>query len=71
MKKIYAKVDFKKGYPVGRDLFYECEICGDVLPALPSDEFARCKCKNITIDISSARIGAKDESKVRVFELKK
>lgn len=67
MKK-YIKIDFKKGYISGENIFYECQICGDILPSLPPNEVAECKCKNILVDISSARIGAKDESKVKVFK---
>ena len=71
MNKKYLEVDLKKGYVAGKNIFYECESCGDVLPSLPESEVAECRCKNILIDISSARIGARDESKVKIFELQK
>jgi hypothetical protein len=67
MKK-YIEVDFKKGYPSGENIFYECQICGNEIPSLPKNEVAECKCKNVLVDISSARIGARDESRVKVFK---
>lgn len=69
MKK-YLEVNFKKGYPSGKSIFYECQICGDIIPSLPKNEVAECTCKNVLVDISSARIGTRDESKVKVFEEK-
>lgn len=65
--KHYIKPDFKKGYPSNKNIFYECEICKDVIMSDPSD-FVECKCSNIMIDVSFSRIAIKDESKVKVFE---
>ncbi len=52
----------------GENIFYECQICEDEIPSLPKNEVAECKCKNVLVDISSARIGVRDESRVKVFK---
>ncbi len=67
MKKEYIKTDFKHGYPSGKNIFYECEICSDVIPSAPV-ALAQCSCKNIIIDPSFGRIIIREESKIKVFK---
>lgn len=67
MKKEYIKTDFKNGYPSGKDVFYECEICYDIIPSAPS-KITECKCKNIIIDPDFGRIIIREESKIKVFK---
>lgn len=35
MKRCYLEFDPLKGYPVGKNIYYECGICGDVIPSMP------------------------------------
>jgi len=62
---IYIEYDFSKGWPAGEDLFYECQLCGVIVSTIQDGE---CNCGNIYVDVSSARAGAKDESKVRLVQ---
>jgi ABC-type ATPase with predicted acetyltransferase domain len=59
----YVQYDFTKGWPIGADLFYECQNCGE---AIASNKHGECKCGNVYVDIGAARAGAEDESKVRI-----
>jgi hypothetical protein len=63
----YRTFDHTKGYPAGKDCFYECLICGDTIPAEPDDAVS-CKCRNIGID--QGRFIALDHSKMKYFCLK-
>jgi hypothetical protein len=65
-KRIYQGFDPQKGYPFGKDLFYECLLCGDILPSEPADDTA-CKCRNIMIDVGYGRISIRYHGKVKLF----
>ncbi|MBN8711688.1 MAG: hypothetical protein J0I10_20120 [Verrucomicrobia bacterium] len=65
--KTYLDFDPRKGWPSRSGLFYECQICGDVIASAPA-EYARCRCRNFSIDVDAGRMGARDEEKVRLFE---
>jgi hypothetical protein len=65
----YLTFDPSKGYPTGKDLFYECLKCGDVIPSMPDDDIY-CKCRNIMLDVGFSRMKIFDHSKVRLFRLK-
>ena len=67
MKKKYLKPDFTKGYPFGKNIFYECQICGATVESAP-ENLAECECKNIIIDMGAGRIITKDDSKIKVFK---
>jgi hypothetical protein len=69
MKRHYIKPDFKKGYPGDKNIFYECQICKDIINSCPS-ESVECKCGNVMIDVGFGRMAINDESKVKVFEEK-
>ena len=56
----------QKGYPTGRNLYYECMRCGEVIPSIPNDSII-CKCRNIAIDVDYGRISIKDHSLIRLF----
>lgn len=56
-----------KGYPVGPHRFYKCLICSEVLPSRPKDSM-QCRCGNVFIDVDAGRMGARDESKIRLLE---
>ena len=66
MKK-YIAFDPKVVWPSQEGLFYECTLCGDVFPSRPSG-YVRCQCRNFSIDVEAARMGAKNESAIRLFE---
>ena len=69
MKKHYIAVDFSKSYPGGKNIFYECQICGDAIMSYPT-ELVECSCGNIKIDAGYSRMMIENESKVKVFEEK-
>lgn len=62
----YLTFDSNEGYPASSDLYYECMICGFVVPSMPS-ESTHCDCRNIMIDADYGRIVIQDHSKVRLF----
>lgn len=64
MKTEVIPFDPRKGYPIGDDLFYKCEICGDMIPSKPPGPVAECKCKNIFIDVDAGRMDAQDDTKI-------
>jgi hypothetical protein len=61
----YIAHDFSTGWPVGTDLYYECQICGDLVPTVQDGQ---CRCGNVYVDASGDRAGANDESKVRLVK---
>lgn len=67
MRNYITSFDPRKARPSRVGLFYECTICGDVIPSKPSDSLG-CKCGNIFIDIDAGRLAIKDQDAVRLFE---
>lgn len=65
-KRFYRSFNPEINYPTGNDLFYECCICGDVLPSLPKDNVS-CSCRNIMIDIDYGRISIKKHEQAKLF----
>ena len=65
-KRQYIIYDPNAGHPAGDNCFYECLICGDVLPSRPKDD-VDCKCKNIIIDVGAHRLVLRDHSKTKFF----
>jgi hypothetical protein len=65
----YIKIRPGKGLPAGDTLYYECLICGDVVPSLPSDD-TNCKCRNIMIDVGFSRMVIDNLEQARLFEVK-
>lgn len=64
----YLPIEPDKGYPAGGDLFYECLVCGDVIPSIPDDD-TRCKCRNLTVDVGFSRMVIDDPTKARLFRV--
>lgn len=58
--------DPSKGFPVGDDISYTCEMCGESLPSLPVNAVA-CKCRNIVVDADAGRVSVKGDSKIRAY----
>ncbi len=65
-ERTYHSFNPKKGYPVGKSLYYECTKCGDVIPSLPKDSVS-CTCRNIHIDVDYGRMAVKDDNFVKLF----
>lgn len=65
----YLSVNFNRGYPGDPSIYYECMICGNVVPSLPKQSLS-CKCSNIHIDIGQGRVAIRDLKKIRVYEEK-
>ncbi len=63
--RAYVNWTSRDGWPRGPFLSYECTLCGGNIPSksLTADH---CQCGNVFVD--GERIGAKDVSKVRLFE---
>ncbi|RYX80329.1 hypothetical protein EON83_29045 [bacterium] len=53
------------GWPRGPFLYYECTQCKGTVPSKPGTP-SHCQCGNLFAD--RERIGAKDETKIRLFE---
>jgi len=64
----YFPIDPAKGFPVGKNLYYECLLCGGVIPSMPDDD-TRCKCRNIRIDVGFSRIVIDDPKNARLFSV--
>jgi len=69
-KRTYQSFDPQKGYPAGKDLYYECTKCGDVISSLPADSIS-CKCRNIHIDVDYGRVAIKDHRLAKLFSEEK
>lgn len=68
-KKKY--IDFEpnqtKGYPRGKNIYYECLICGEFIESQPKN-FAECSCENIVVDVSGGRLSITDHNKFKIFQ---
>lgn len=65
--RFYVNWRPRDGWPRGPFLNYECALCGESFASKQSQS-SECKCGNVFV--GPERIGAKDESKVRLFEEK-
>lgn len=64
----YRDFDSAKPHPLGNNLFYECGVCGNVIPSTPTKGVG-CKCRNILVDADARRIEIRDRAKVKLFSL--
>lgn len=67
MKKYidYAHLD---GYPSGKDIWYECTKCKDVIISNPISKIdVTCKCGNICIDLGYGRLCIEDHDYFKIF----
>jgi hypothetical protein len=69
-KRTYCSFDPQKGYPAGKNLYYECTKCGGVVSSLPEDSVS-CGCRNICIDVDYGRVAVKDHQFMKVFSEEK
>lgn len=71
MTKDKKYIDFlpnqPQGYPAGKSIYYECEICGEIVESMPP-HFAECKCQNIVVDASGGRLSIEDATKIKIFK---
>ncbi|MFA5256707.1 MAG: hypothetical protein WC360_01030 [Opitutales bacterium] len=66
--RVYIPIEPSQGYPAGKTLYYECLVCGCVVPSMPDDDTS-CKCRNIMIDVGFSRMVIDDPIKVRLFKM--
>ncbi len=55
-----------EGWPFGKDLYYECQFCKELVSSVENGE---CSCGNLYVDSDAGRAGAKDEDKIKLFQL--
>ncbi len=71
MTKSKQYIDFlpnqPQGYPAGKSIYYECQICGEEVESKPL-HFAECKCQNITVDNSGGRLSVTHPDKFKIFK---
>ena len=65
-RRRYIAFDWKRGYPAGTTIAFECEICSTEIPSLPADS-RTCDCGNIAIDVDYGRVSVRDHSRFRAF----
>ncbi|MGD2092641.1 MAG: hypothetical protein PVH61_41125 [Candidatus Aminicenantes bacterium] len=51
----------------GKDIYYKCTLCEDIIPSIPKDNVG-CKCGNIFIDIDYVRLAIDDYSHFLVIK---
>lgn len=51
----------------GKDIFYRCEKCSDIVPSIPKDNI-NCKCGNIGIDKDMNRLFVEDYVKFTIVK---
>ena len=65
-RRRYHDLDSAKPHPVGSGLFYECTVCGNVVPATKAKGVG-CRCQNIVVDAESHGLKIRDHRKVKLF----
>ena len=70
MRRIYKSFDTENHPPTGKNLFYECLVCENVIPSLQKGK-TTCACKNILIESNSNRVVIRNKSKVKLFSVSK
>jgi hypothetical protein len=66
MKK-YIDFNPKRTWPTKPSYYYECGLCGSVIPSQPADN-VECSCGNFMIDVGACRIRAINEEAMKLFE---
>lgn len=61
-KEIQSAREAKKG----KDIFYKCTKCQEIIPSIPTDNIA-CKCGNVYIDIDYFRLAIRDYNNFQVY----
>jgi hypothetical protein len=63
--RTYHQFDAAKGYPAAKNLYYECAVCGNVVPSMPGKKVS-CKCRNVAVDASDHPT-VQNHEKVKLF----
>ncbi len=66
-RKLPIAFDPKRSWPRKDGYYYECMICQDTISGMVPT-YVRCRCRNLSIDPEAGRMGAREESKIRLFE---
>ncbi len=66
MAKIYLNFDHDAGYPAGDDIYYECLLCGESIPSVPSDHIG-CRCGNVVVDVDYGRLSVGDLPHFKIY----
>jgi ribosomal protein S27E len=67
MKFEFVQINFMDGYPKGKNIYYRCLICEDIIFSSP-DHFDTCSCQNITIDTTCGRMSVDEKHKIEVLK---
>jgi hypothetical protein len=63
--RTYQELDAAKDFPVAKNLYYECGLCGNVVPSMPGKQVS-CKCGNVDVD-ASGHPTVHNHEKVKLF----
>ncbi len=66
-QRAYQQFDPTKDYPAAKNFYYECPICGNVVPSM-RDKTVSCKCRNLTVD-NAGHVAVENPGKIKVFSL--
>ena len=67
---IAARLTDTSQAPKGRDVYYRCTRCGDVVASQPRDNVG-CTCGNVFVDIDSFRLAVSDLSAFEAVRLRR
>jgi hypothetical protein len=65
-KRRYIAFDPSAGYPTGPNLYYECLMCGGVVPSIPAIVMS-CDCGNIEVNVADARMYVEDDKHMKLY----
>lgn len=65
-KIILDKIKDTSNVRKGKDIYYKCTICGDIIPSKPKDNIG-CKCGNIFIDIDYHRLSIDNYNNFQIY----
>ena len=60
---ILWKINDTGDAPKGKDIYYQCNLCKDIVPSVSGDKL-NCKCGNISIDWELSKLVVKDYSNI-------
>ncbi len=68
-KRTYYQFQAANNYSAAKNLYYECIVCGNVIPSASGKEVS-CKCRNLTVD-ASGHPTVQNHQKIKVFSMPK
>lgn len=63
---IYVDFNENEGFPIGKDLYYECRLCGDVMHSKVKNA-DECTCGNLSIDSDYCRVSVRKKETVKLI----